>query len=218
MSEITTEAQKDTSRALEILDQTASISIVTLQDYEGAAGLMKKVKARIREIEEIRKGQTRPLDESKRAIMDFFREPIKRLSDAKAKLNTVMVTWADEQEAARRKEEARLQEEARRKAEIENVKKEIEAEEAGDPEPVEEITVPAVKVASTVPKSRGSHIRETWSAQVASLRELITAIVAGKVPLQAVVPDMAFLNGQARLLKDDLDIPGVQAVSKKTQV
>ncbi len=43
MSEITTEAQKDTSRALEILDQTASISIVTVEDYEGGADLMIRV-------------------------------------------------------------------------------------------------------------------------------------------------------------------------------
>ncbi len=150
--------------------------------------------------------------------MDFFREPMKRMEDAKAKLNTVMVAWADEQEAARRKEEARLQEEARRRAEIENVKKEIEAEETGDPEAVEEITVPAVKVASTVPKSRGSHIRETWSADLVSLKMLAEGVVAGKVHVQAIRPDMAYLNGQARLLKGDLDIPGVRAVSKKIQI
>jgi hypothetical protein len=71
---------------------------------------------------------------------------------------------------------------------------------------------------SEVPKSKESHIRETWSAELIDLKALVMAISEGKAPLMAVQANMVFLNEQARAYKEVLRIPGVRAISKKTQI
>ena len=220
---VTPEIQQTTDKALTVIDVAGKVNIVTVHDYQFAQGLMKEVKDRIKGLEDTRMSQTRPLDESKRLIMDFFRGPLQKLNDAKEHLNQVMVKWTEEQEARRREEERRLQEEARKRAEEEALKAAIEAEEAGEKEEAEQIMaepvyVPPIKVASEIPKSKESHIRESWSAEVVSLKDLVMAISQGKAPLQVVQADMTFLNGQARSYKQALNIPGVRAISKKTQI
>jgi hypothetical protein len=163
------------------------------------------------------------LDESKAKIIAFFAAPLQRLNDAKNYLNQIMVTFTEEQEARRREEERRLQEEARKRAEEEALRQAIEAEQAGEKEEAEQILaepvyVPPIRVASEIPKSKESHIRETWSCEVIDLKTLVTAIVANSAPIEAVEPNMTFLNSQARAYKQTLKIPGVRAVSQKTQI
>ncbi len=114
---VTPEVQKSTETALTVLDTVKALTIITVDDYQFAQVAMKQVKDRIKDLEEIRMGQTRPLDESKKKIMDFFRGPLQKLEDAKAHLNNIMVNWVGEQERKRREKERRLQEEAQKRAE-----------------------------------------------------------------------------------------------------
>jgi hypothetical protein len=186
---------------------------------------MGRIKLRIKMLEEERMAQTRPLDESKKRIIDFFRPHLARLEDARIHLNQVMVTWTVEQEARRREEERRLQEEARKRAEEEALRQALEAEQAGEKEEAEAILqepvyVPPVKVASNIPKSKESHIRESWSAQVVDLMGLVKGIASGKVAIQAIEANMPFLNTQARHYREMMPnaFPGIVAVSKKTQI
>jgi len=184
---------------------------------------MKTVKDRMKELTDTRMEQTRPLNESKNKIIAFFSVPLQKLNDARNYLNTIMVKWTEEQEANRREEERRLQEGARKRAEEEALRQALEAEAAGEKEEAEAIIqepvyVPPIRVMSEVPKSKESHIRETWSAEGFDLMATVKAIAEGKAPLQAIEYDMTFLNGQARSYKQSLNIPGVRAVSRKTQV
>ncbi len=218
---VTVDAIKETDQALTIIDEVGLVEINTHGDYEAARDMMKQIKARIKEIGEVRKSQTRPLDESKKKIMDFFRGPLKKLDDAKVGLNTVMIAWVDEQERLRREEEKRLQEEAR--AEAEKARVEAIKEAAGDAEAVSEAIekepeVKPVKVASKIQQSKDSHIRVTWSAEVTMLKALVEAVAKGDVSTDALQPNMSYLNAQARQLKEDFKIPGVCAVSRKTQI
>jgi len=220
---VTPEIEKSTETALTILDVVKSLTIVTVDDYRFGQSAMKQVKDRIKELIDTRMSQTRPLDDSKAKIIAFFEVPLKRLEEAKTYLNKIMVDFIEEQEARRREEERRLQEEARKRAEEEALRQAIEAEEAGEKEEAEQIMaepvyVPPIKIASEIPKSKESHVRETWSAEVINLKDLIMAISQGKAPLQSVQADMTFLNGQARAYKQALSIPGVHSISKKTQI
>jgi hypothetical protein len=220
---VTPEIQENTQKALTILDAVKSLTIANIEDYRFAQSAMKQVKDRISELTDTRMAQTRPLDESKAKIIAFFAVPLQKLNDAKNYLNTIMVKWTEEQETKRREEERRLQEEARKRAEEETLRQALEAEAAGEKEEAEQIMaepiyVPPIKVMSEVPKSKESHIRETWSAEGFDLMATVMAIAKGTAPLQAVQYDMTFLNGQARSYKQSLNIPGVRAVSKKTQI
>lgn len=220
---VTPEIQQNTEKALIVLDQANTLMISTVDDYKIAQGLMKTVKERIKELNDTRMEQTRPLDESKSKIMAFFAIPLEKLEKAKIYLNRIMVNFTEEQETKRREEERRLQDEARKRAEEEALKQALKAEAAGETQEAEQIIsepvyVPPIKVVSEVPKSKESHIRETWSCETFDLMITVKSIAEGKAPLQAVEYDMTFLNGQARSYKQSLNIPGVRAVSKKTQI
>jgi hypothetical protein len=176
---------------------------------------MGRIKQRIKMLEEERMAQTRPLDESKKRIIDFFRPHLQKLNDAKEHLNMVMVRWTEVREAERREEETRLQEAAKRKAEEEALRQALEAEAAGDKQEAEAIIqepvyVPSIKIVSEVPKSKESHIRTTWSAEGLDLMATIKAIAEGKAPLETVKYDQVFLNRQATSYQDKLNIPGVR--------
>ena len=222
-TQISPEVQKSTETALTVIDVAKAINIQTTRDYQFAQDVMGNIKQRIKELEETRFGQTRPIDEAKKKILDFFRPPLQKLNDAKDHLNQIMVKFVEDQDRKRREEERKLQEAARKRAEEDALQAALEAEAAGEKEEAEEILeapvyVPPIKVVSEIPKSKESHIRETWSAEVTDLGALVKGISEGKAPLQAVEADMTFLNGQARAYKQALNIPGTRAVSKKTQI
>lgn len=209
--------------AMQEVFEAQGLIVNAREDYEIGQIYMGRIKQRIKMMEEERMAQTRPLDESKKRIIDFFKPHLQKLNDAKEHLNRVMVKWTEEQERRRREEERKLQEEARKRAEEEALRQAIEAEAEGDKQGAEEIIrtpvyVPPIKVVSEIPKSKESHIRETWSAEGFDLMVTVKSIVEGKAPLQAVQYDMVFLNEQARSYKQILSIPGVRSVSKKTQI
>ncbi len=220
---ISPEIQEKTETALTVIDMAKSLVIGNVEGYKIGQDLMADIKGRIKTLEEIRMSQTRPLDESKKRIMDFFRVPIQKLEDAKAYLNNIMVRFTEEQETKRREEERKLQEVARKRAEEEALRAAIEAEAAGDKQEAEQIIsepvyVPPIKVISEIPKSKQSHIRTTWSAEGFDLMTTVKAIAEGKAPLQSVKYDLVFLNSQATDYNLTLNIPGVRAISKKTQI
>jgi hypothetical protein len=225
---ISPEIQEKTETALTVIGMAKSLVIGNVEGYKIGQDLMADIKGRIKTLEEIRMGQTRPLDESKKKIMEFFRQPLQKLEDAKNYLNKIMVNWTEEQERIRREEERRLREAARKRAEEEALQQALEAEAAGDKQEAEAIIqepvyVPPIKVVSEIPKSKESHIRETWSAVIEDPMALVKAITEGKVDIQAIEPNKLienhpFLNTMATRYRDKLNIPGIRSVSKKTQI
>ena len=78
----------------------------------------------------------------------------------------------------------------------------------------QQIAVPTITVASTMPKIDGGSFRTDWSAEVFDKKALLRAVLEGTVPDVVLSIDMKFLNAQARLLKGELanSFPGVRAV------
>jgi hypothetical protein len=220
---VSPEVQQQANDAMLQVTNIQTLTIVDVEDYKYAQGLMKEIKNRIKELTETRMEQTRPLDISKSKIMAFFAAPLEKLEKAKAYLNRIMVDFTEEQERKRREEERRLQEEAKKRIEEETLRAALEAEAIGEIQEAEAIIqqpieAPAIKIVSEIPKSKESHIRETWSAELISLKDLVEGIHNGTAPLLAVKADMVFLNEQARAYKQVLKIAGVKAISRKTQV
>jgi hypothetical protein len=209
---VSPKVDKSIEKALTVTDVVKSLVITNLIDYRFGQELMGDIKDRIKELTDERMDQTRLLDQSKAKTMAVYAIPLQKLNDAKNYLNIIMV-----------KEEKKLQELARKRAEEEALQAALEAEAAGDKEEAEQIIaepvyVPPIKVMSEIPKSKESHIRETWSSEGYDLMATVKAIADGRAPLQSVEYDMTFLNGQARNYKQALNIPGVKAISKKTQL
>src|SRR3989304_3143318 len=85
--------------------------------YVGSAALLKQIKKRASDLDDLRKSLTRPLDEAKTRIMDLFRPAGDRLAPAEQTLKNAMIVFTREQERLRREAEQAAREAADREAE-----------------------------------------------------------------------------------------------------
>jgi hypothetical protein len=198
----------------------SAVVIVDDATFEGAAGVLRTIKGRHNELDALRKGITKPLDDAKKAVMNMFRTPLERLKNAENITKASMLTYTREQEAKRVAEEARLQEIARK--EREKIERAAErAAKAGKEEKAEALeaiaeAVPVPVVAEATPKVAGQSVRNTYHAQVTDKMALIKAVAEGKAPDVLLEPNMTALNGQARALKQAMNYPGVQLRIEQT--
>lgn len=223
MNEIPEEAKNMSLVADKAYAAVQAYKIETEEHYNGAGEQLKVIKAMARETEAKRKALTKPLDEGKKRIMDFFRGPLQRLADAEKIIKSGMIAYDREQERKRREEEARLQELARKEQARLDKLAEKRAERAaakGDTEKAEEIraavsVVPAPILPTEQPKVAGIVRRTTWGGEVTDKMELIKAVAAGQAPATLLDVNMPVLNQIARSLKSEMSYPGIRAVKNQ---
>lgn len=91
---------------------------------------LREITGKRKQIEEMRLSLTRPLDESKKRIMDLFRAPTERLEQAEALLRNGVLTYQQAErakaDALRREQEAKL---AAERADAERAQREAERAE-----------------------------------------------------------------------------------------
>lgn len=198
------------ARAISITDQ-ASYTLAANQKLDLAV-LRKKI---VGEFEPMKKAS----HAAWKAIVAKENEHLEPIEEAEKILVASIKKWEHEQERIRREEEARLRAEALKREEDERLAAALEAEaEGAAPEEVTAVlSAPAIVApivaAPTFDRVKGLGIRETWSAQVFSIRELCRAVADGKVPEVYVSANMTALNSRARTDKKLMQIPGVRAVS-----
>ena len=117
----------DVSNAPQILKESETvlhnakvIVITTHPTYLESDVVLKRVKAKIVELDAQRKEITSPLDKAKAAVMALFKPPITLLQEAEGIIKTAQIRYLDDQERKRQEEEARLRkiaDEERRKKE-----------------------------------------------------------------------------------------------------
>jgi chromosome segregation ATPase len=91
--------------------------IESADDYELYGARIRDLRSAEKKLDEKRKDMTRPLDEAKRTVMDWFRAPIDRLQAARSQYEDRMREWDREQERLRREAQARAEEAARKERE-----------------------------------------------------------------------------------------------------
>jgi len=123
----------EVAQASQLADSSYEIALAVEIDSPDmlaiASDELRGIATRRKQIEELRLSLTRPLDESKKRIMDLFRAPTERLEQAETLLRKGVLTY---QQAERAKAEAlrREQEAAAAAARAENERIQREAEEA----------------------------------------------------------------------------------------
>lgn len=191
-----------------IVSSASALKIRTNVSYELAANELKRIKGAAARLEEVRKSITQPMDRAKQAVMDFFREPAKQLTDAEGVIKREMGVYLADVERKRKEQEA-LAEAA---AAAERARLEAAATKAyqsGAMEEAQEITkqvcmvvaAPAVKEA---PKVAGISPREVWSFQITD---------PALVPREYLVIDEVKIRKMVNIFKQDSSIPGVRAYS-----
>lgn len=264
------QAQALVLKASRQLAQAQGYVIDSPELFDAAADDLKQVKAQLKTLEEKRKTMTVPLDNAKKAIMDFFRQPTTYLEQAEQLIKGSMLTYQQAEEAKRRAEQARLDELAR--LERERLRKEAEeaaaeaarveaiaaaerkkiedaaaaAAAAGDAAEAERLQeaaaisktesiiaaeqaaaevasaravasiVMAPTVAPVVPKTKGIATVEKWKARVTDKSLLIAFVAANPQYGELLTVNDSALNAQARSLKGNLQIPGVEAYPEQS--
>jgi hypothetical protein len=215
-----TPAPELATRAMTMSERACALVVADQDGYDRASELAKGIKALRQQAE----SHHRPVIEAANrtwkaalAALQSIDTPLKGAeSILKDKIGCFVEIRRREEEAAR----LRAQEEARRRAEEEQeallAAAEAEGASVAEIEAIieEPIVVSAVKVAPTFEAAKGVSTRETWSAEVVSVKALCTAIANGTVSSELVLPNMVALNGMARAMKATMNIPGVKAVRK----
>lgn len=178
--ELNPQALTVTREISELYSEIESVEIEIQEDYDNAAGVMREIKAHAKRLDETRKAMTRPLDEAKYRIIEFFRKPEEVLANAERAIKTAMIAFD-------RKRQAEIEEQRRKAAEhakeLERQEKErlaAEAEKALESGKATaaleminkaenlQVAVPAINA----PKTEGISYRTLWKARVTDFSKL----------------------------------------------
>ena len=205
-----------------LVEQAQAMMILTAPQYEAACAMLLTAKAGSRACDEA-------FDEDIANWNHGHKNALatkKRYQDPFLKIEVILKprirSYQDEQEHQRQVAQKKAQEEAQ-------LAEAIHHEQLGDNHSAEQVLdgrgVVSVSVPTSLPKVAGISPRDYWSALVEDKLALIKAVASGLVPLEAVDPNQALLNEQARALKPSTsqDIaqfsvryPGVKAICEKS--
>jgi len=101
--------------------ENEGIQIRNKHEYTNAGDVLKRIKVRLKDLAEQRLSYTRPLDESKKRIMEDFKEATAPLEDLESSIKSIMLSWAREEQKRLDIEQARIDAEALKKAQDEKL-------------------------------------------------------------------------------------------------
>jgi len=203
--------------AQKALDLARSMVIDSPPMMDIAASELRQIKAKYKSLEEQRVSLTKPLDQTKRGIMDLFRAPLEYLDQAEKAIKTAMVTYNRKIEQERAAEAARQAELARKEAE-KLAAQAAKAEAAGKVEKAAELQARAEAATMVAPivqevhKAAGISTRKVYHAEVTDKMALLQFIVQAPMFANLVAEDAAALNALARAQKESFQIPGCRLV------
>ena len=183
---------------------------------------IKTVKALAREVNGKRLKITKPLNDALKEVNALFAPAKDWLVEAERILKNTLLQYQNEQARIARELQAKADAEARKERE-KLERRAAKAEAKGKEDKAEELreqaeTKIAPVVTSAAPKLAGISRRETWKAEITDKGTLLKHIVEKRPDLLPLVKiDQSALNGMARVLKGELDLPGVE-VSKEASI
>jgi hypothetical protein len=209
------------SKALTIVDQAKAITVTDADTYTIAGNMWKDLGDMMDKIDETFNPLIEAAHRSHKAALAKKAEFYNPLKEARTNIKKLMSDYDQKQERLRQEEQRRLEVEARRQEEERRLQDAILAEELGETEEASAILEEPVQVAPVIvpkatPKRPGGPVyREVWSAQVTDIKALCKAVADGRVSKECVQANMPALNKMATALKRTMNIPGVQAVSRR---
>jgi len=205
------QASQAQSQADLMLTNAQNIVINNQHHYEQAATFLKTVKEKYKQLDEMRKKITKPLDVAKRAVMDLFSKPQSCLIDAETMTKKAMLTFINNQEKIRLERERKLQQEADRKRQ-EALKKAETARANGQEVKAEKYEdkangVVAPVLAPRVEQVKGIAMKKIWKFKIT--RE-------DDIPRNYMIPNVKLLGEIARAGKGTITIPGIMFYAEDT--
>lgn len=219
LATIETRAEELNKEILPELSVAAEIVVRDAESYQMAGETWKSLTALEKKIKAYWEDDVSSALKLHRSLVAKRDAMLVPVGERKNALRLDMKAFEDEQERVRRVAQAKAEEEARKAAEEAALAQAVALEANGHKAAAEAViaapvVVPSVFVPKTTPNGFGNATRRTWGAEVTDLMALVKAVAAGTVPIQAIEPNMVFLNGQSRMLKAALAYPGVRAIEK----
>jgi len=221
-----------------VAQQVVDVKVIDQASYDAAAKFSEDIKRRIKDIENLFGPLKKKANEAHKAITTKEKECLAPLMLAFANVEGARSKWFEDQlrkanEAKRLKEEQErkiieAEEEAERlrqeadeatqdrdqdvtdqteqaaldaQEEVDDLKAEVE-------EPV--VTDPIEEVAAPVATS-GTVVNRPWKGRVTNMMDLVKAIAGGKASVNLVTINQSALNSLAKIEKDTLSVPGIEA-------
>jgi hypothetical protein len=195
-----------------------TFKVATTAQYEEAGAKLQAIKALSKKLDETFDPHIKRAFEAHRGLVSEKKTHQTPLQTAEALIKRAMLGYQQDEERKRQELEARAAQEARKERErLEAQAAKLTAQgktEKAEVKAAQAAAVVAPMIAPTTPKLAGISTRTTYRAEVYSLMELVKAVAACTVPINALQPDQAFLNNQARAMKETLAYPGVKAVAE----
>lgn len=219
-----------------LMELAQDYKITSPEEAIKAADDLKAVKALAKEMNKKRLAITGPINKALKEVNALFKPAKDWVSKAEKLIKSKLLAFQREQERIARKlqveadERARKEQEAAREERLRLEEAAIEAEWMGATEEAEELreeaevqeeveVLEAPIVVSAAPKIEGITTRKTWKAKVTDKLLFVQHVANKRNDLIGLIKiDQSALNAQARLLKEDLDIPGIKAVPEETIV
>ena len=200
---------EEQGRVAQLVERVGVLEVTTATENDAAAAVLGEIKGRAKDMDALRRSMTRPLDESKKAIMELFRPIVEQLGEAEQHVKGAMIGFHQQ-------EERRLAEE-RAAVEVERQRLADEASRAMDEGRVADAVV-AAEDSLTVPeppkapaRAKGTSTQTTWRAEVVDLPALVLAIATGDAPISLIKPDQSTIDALARATKQEgVVFPGVR--------
>lgn len=196
--------------ATNLVKQYQTGGITTNQQNEQAGTFLKDIRGKIKLLNDKRLSMTRPLDEAKKKIMDFFSVPIDKLKLADNIISQAMSHFFQQQEQIRQAEEAKIK--AKADEEVRKLAARAEkAEATGKDSKAEDLRQKAEEIQATVPvveskveKVSGVSMRTYYYAEAVDEEKLL------KSHPEFFSLNQQKLNKYAEAMKGTVKIDGVR--------
>ncbi|QRE00645.1 hypothetical protein [Pseudomonas phage Itty13] len=190
---------------------------------EAAAEDLKSIKAKAKDLDNLRTTLKKPSLEEGRAIDKHFKRPLDFLANAEKVLKGAIVNFQAAEQRRIEEEQRRINAEAeaeRQRQEEERQERIAEAEAAGDHEAAaaisEELTFAPVVPQAEQTKLSGISTRSVWKGRVTDKMALIKAVAEGRADMALLEVNQQVLDGLAKALKGSLSIPGCEPFEDKS--
>ena len=212
----------------EMQERAESISfekVPVIKNEDGARDVsenLRKVKLFIKEANERRLELTRPLDESKRGIMDLFRSFTTKAESAKEKLETGLFQWQEKiekEEQKKRLEIAKKEKEERERIENDDRLKE-ETKEDRISEVENNAGIEHAQIETSVKSRSGISIKTTTAVEISDslvvLKSIIDQFEKGNITSDELYSSFSLKDREIKkMLERGVKIEGAKIVKQK---
>ncbi len=214
-----TEEKELTTQVLTVAEGAGRLTVTDQPSFETAGRCLVSIKGMAKEIVSFFEPMKKKAAESHKTIVAAEKSQLAPLLAAETVLKDRMAVW-EQAEAARLAEENRKAlAEARRAAEDAMLAEAAAMEAEGDQEGAEALlvapVVPFVIPTQAAPRTAGVGFRYQYSVEISDFKALIEAVVAGKAPMTAIIPNQQMLDGVARSTGGAVTYPGCRVVSRR---